>query len=559
MKTSGSRAAVDYYAVLGVLRDALDDEIKAAYRRLAREWHPDASDDPKAAERFQEINEAKDVLLDPEQRAEHDRRLDGGVSADDEWAPTIVTVEPESIDFGVLKVGGAAVESEIVLSWEGTAPGMVRPGTRGGNWWELFHVEVRGANAIAFSLRAQAYDGLPGGRHAVQFDLMADADLYSVELVMTVAGAKMSAAAASGGGSASVGDRDDADDWSRPTAAFGGLATTPSIVSDVLTVASRLRYVLPNGWLLAVAAFVLIFGVLHVGWPFGHAAPRTFPQYAVQPATSAVVSAKPEAPHEPLPERASAIFGLTPAASFHGVSGPSSIGPNGGYSVSVVPTYHDFVLTLRLRVTYTLPPLLTGLADGIAGSTMDVKAGPGDGYDYSPANGVYDEESLSASLQDNGRGVVTGSLSFAAVLPGQYSFDFFGQGDGEPTALFEVGNVETPHIGVATGDYPDAEGYADYSAMAVFSVRQARHDTVLVFGQVGPTGSAKPPSAACVELLNGRKLYPVATSVAIHGVDDGQAYALGTLQFDMSGSEVVGANIFYNCAAGTSQDYVRID
>src|ERR1700716_283225 len=64
----------DYYQVLGVLKTASEKEIKAAYRKLARTWHPDANpDDPKAAEeKFKEIQEAYEVLGDPEKRRKYD-------------------------------------------------------------------------------------------------------------------------------------------------------------------------------------------------------------------------------------------------------------------------------------------------------------------------------------------------------------------------------------------------------------------------------------------------------------------------------------------------------
>ncbi|GHF95212.1 molecular chaperone DnaJ [Streptomyces filamentosus] len=63
----------DYYKVLGVPKDATEAEIKKAYRKLARENHPDANkDDAKAEERFKEISEANDVLGDPKKRKEYD-------------------------------------------------------------------------------------------------------------------------------------------------------------------------------------------------------------------------------------------------------------------------------------------------------------------------------------------------------------------------------------------------------------------------------------------------------------------------------------------------------
>ena len=63
----------DYYKVLGVERTASDDDIKKAFRRLARKHHPDINKAPEAAARMQELNEAHEVLRDKEKRAAYDR------------------------------------------------------------------------------------------------------------------------------------------------------------------------------------------------------------------------------------------------------------------------------------------------------------------------------------------------------------------------------------------------------------------------------------------------------------------------------------------------------
>lgn len=63
----------DYYKTMGVARDATQDEIKRAYRKLARKYHPDVSKEADAEERFKELGEAYEVLKDPEKRAAYDQ------------------------------------------------------------------------------------------------------------------------------------------------------------------------------------------------------------------------------------------------------------------------------------------------------------------------------------------------------------------------------------------------------------------------------------------------------------------------------------------------------
>ncbi|MGI8609396.1 MAG: DnaJ C-terminal domain-containing protein [Candidatus Dormibacteria bacterium] len=64
----------DYYGILGVKKDASEKEIKAAFRKLARKYHPDLHpDDPQSASKFTEVNEANEVLSDPEKRKKYDQ------------------------------------------------------------------------------------------------------------------------------------------------------------------------------------------------------------------------------------------------------------------------------------------------------------------------------------------------------------------------------------------------------------------------------------------------------------------------------------------------------
>ncbi len=76
----------DYYQILGVARDASAEDIKKAYRRLARKYHPDVSKESRAEERFKEVAEAYEVLRDAEKRAAYDQ-LGGNWQAGQEFRP----------------------------------------------------------------------------------------------------------------------------------------------------------------------------------------------------------------------------------------------------------------------------------------------------------------------------------------------------------------------------------------------------------------------------------------------------------------------------------------
>ena len=71
----------DYYDILGVPRGASDADIKRSFRKLAQQWHPDVSTAAGADERFKEINEAYQVLSDPQRRQAYDTFGHAGVGA----------------------------------------------------------------------------------------------------------------------------------------------------------------------------------------------------------------------------------------------------------------------------------------------------------------------------------------------------------------------------------------------------------------------------------------------------------------------------------------------
>lgn len=90
----------DYYDVLGVKPDASDAELKSAYRRLARKYHPDVSKEAGAEEKFKSLNEAWEALKDPDRRKAYDQLRARGYHAGDEFQPPPNWQQGAHSDFG---------------------------------------------------------------------------------------------------------------------------------------------------------------------------------------------------------------------------------------------------------------------------------------------------------------------------------------------------------------------------------------------------------------------------------------------------------------------------
>jgi curved DNA-binding protein len=100
----------DYYAVLGVEPSAGDAEIKTAYRRLARKYHPDVSKEPGAEDQFKAVNEAYEALRDPQKRAAYDQLRARGYRPGEEFRPPpdFGRGGPGSQDFDFEEIFGGA-------------------------------------------------------------------------------------------------------------------------------------------------------------------------------------------------------------------------------------------------------------------------------------------------------------------------------------------------------------------------------------------------------------------------------------------------------------------
>ena len=135
----------DYYATLGVERSATPEEIKRAYRKLARKFHPDVSKEPDAEARFKDVAEAHEALIDPERRAAYDE-IGQRHARGEAFEP------PPGWDSGFEFSGRG-----------GAAPGAQRPA--GGADFSAFFESIFGRGGQAARPGAGGHHGAPGSDH----------------------------------------------------------------------------------------------------------------------------------------------------------------------------------------------------------------------------------------------------------------------------------------------------------------------------------------------------------------------------------------------------------
>ncbi|MEL7038572.1 MAG: DnaJ C-terminal domain-containing protein [Cyanobacteria bacterium J06592_8] len=116
----------DYYAILGLSKSASADEIKKAYRRLARKYHPDMNPGDKAAEsKFKEISEAYEVLSDPQNRKKYDQfgQYWNQAGSSSRWSGSGSTVDFNNLDFSQFSSFDEFINTLLGRNGTGTRPG----------------------------------------------------------------------------------------------------------------------------------------------------------------------------------------------------------------------------------------------------------------------------------------------------------------------------------------------------------------------------------------------------------------------------------------------------
>lgn len=175
----------DLYAVLGVSRDATNEQIANARHQLIRQYHPDVNPAPDAAARFDEVQQAFELLSDPAARAEYDRAHGAPTGAAKPGpAADRFSVYPSSVDFGVTKSGWPSAWRDVTVSWTGASPGRITTNS-GSEWWT---VTGKGwlSSGVVFHLQAYPAGGEPLGQRQAELRVTLDDTVITVPLTTEI-------------------------------------------------------------------------------------------------------------------------------------------------------------------------------------------------------------------------------------------------------------------------------------------------------------------------------------------------------------------------------------
>jgi hypothetical protein len=261
-------------------------------------------------------------------------------------------------------------------------------------------------------------------------------------------------------------------------------------------------------------------------------------------------------PASQIPEAASTSFAVSPGFSAQTQTVSSTVEDNAGntFHINLSPTLHGFELNVLVHVTVPANLSLSPVED-IADNCMDI-AVPAEGNVGSQG---FSESPVSSNLTESS-GAVTGSLSYAAVLPGSYGFDLGCLSRGSVgQAGISLGKVTTSNLGVSAGAGSNYD-----NAVVVFSEQTSQTDTTISYGVIGGSSDGSLTQTApnsCVVYTppqqNNELAHPAAQATKQHITGDGQYFETGTLTFNLSASQIdsgsaTGAQFSYNCPPGDS-------
>lgn len=537
-------SGLDYYAVLGIHLSASTDEVIAAHRRLAKLWHPDLHPgDPRAHERMRVINEARDVLADPDRRREYDRqaalndRGDRGVRG-----VHPASASPAAIDFGEVGAGESSPVVEVSIRMR-PQPAAVAPKRDRGTFWSLaedaFYVphEDELAHPDEFlRIRVHAILAPDVDRTAYTDKLIIelDSELLTIPLSIRVGTRTEASATSPPGASGAPGGTGTSTPASGPatrrgssrpgaSGAPGGPGTsTPRPSPSRGRGPFHLGAIVGGILILAVTLIVVLSATSHQA-PTSPPIPPGLPvtvasDLTVRPALLPAVGR--------VHDGSSGITLTSSAKQFEFKIAMSD--PGGGLA------------NFRSSAPQIDPPCVQVLPNpGRNTSAVLVEL---------PITWKYNVEETATGLSDTAVG------SVAALVPGYYYANFESTCDGVgPPQLF-IGRVTTP-ITSWTGDLPfgvPSDGFV------VFSANRSRSQRVIQFGIVYTGGRSLDLKRSCLtssptaaEGVAPSKIKLVTHTVRLKGFyGDGVSpseYTVGVLTFD--GARAVTASTFLpNCA-----------